>query len=111
MERSTNRRWLVTGALGFALLGSGCAGGDPQVQAGGPAVVIDAARPSTQVSAPPSGAGADLTSTGSSGKKADVTAAPAASDSAGTPDRPKKVSIASPKSVASPDSPESADTP
>lgn len=109
MESSTNRRWVITGVLGLALMGAGCStGADPLTQ-GGPAVVMDAAGQSTKsVAAPPSDKLVGLSATGNAGKGTKSAKTP----SAASPATAKKVPAASPRAVNnSPDSPESADSP
>ena len=113
MESSTNRRWVITGVLGLALMSAGCsAGADPLTQ-GGPAVVMDAAGQSTKgVAAPPSDKLVGLSTAGDPGKTTSArTPSPASPASAASPATAKKVPAASPRAVNSPDSPESADSP
>lgn len=99
MQTSTSR-WVVTGVLGFAMIGTGCANGTTAgavSQEAGPAVVLEAGRLTT--ARPPAATAAK------------VSAGAGALTSASTPDdAAKKVPAAKPKS-ASPETPPSADTP
>lgn len=110
MESSTNRRWVITGVLGLALIGAGCgAGTEPQTQ-GGPAVVMDAT-PSGKKSAPPTDSAGPST-TNTDGQGAGTSSRKPKAPSAKSPDTAKKVPLANPRSVNdSSDSPPSADTP
>ncbi len=101
---TTNRggRWLVSGVLGLAVLGTaGCAGGaGPSSQQAGPAVVLNAPA-DTGLSKPPSGKSAAVKGAGTG------SASPSATPDA---DRTtKQVPPAKPKSVN--DSPDTGNTP
>lgn len=107
MENSTNRRWVITGVLGLALMGAGCSAGADPLTPGGPAVVMDAAGQSTKSVAPPSEKLVGLSTTGNGGSGTTSARTP----SAASPATAKKVPAASPRAVNSPESPASADSP
>lgn len=103
MQKSTGH-WVITGVLGLAVLGSGCAtqpAGHAASQQVGPAVVLEVDRVSTV--APP----AHIAPTKASGG----TGAAVSASSPDDDDSAKRVPVGKPKSMDSADSAPSAPTP
>ena len=101
---STHARWLVTGVLGLAVLGtSGCATETAALtQQVGPAVVLNGPAEGRQAKPP---------ATPTSTKASAGTGATAGDDKGSRDGTVKKVPPASPQSVNSPETPPSAPTP